>query len=127
MEELTHRVMVVDDEPQVAKSLHRLLRRHYQVMTAQNGEEALASLELFEPDVIISDFRMSGMNGAQLLARVKERRPRIGQLIISGYSEIESELLSREDENRPRFLSKPWDCKELLETVRGLIDHQARQ
>jgi response regulator RpfG family c-di-GMP phosphodiesterase len=119
--------MVVDDEPQVAKSLHRLLRRQYEVMTAQNAEEALASLDSFQPDVIISDFRMPGMNGAELLALVKERRPRTAQLIISGYSEIESELLSAENEDRPRFLSKPWDCKELLETVRALAGNQVRQ
>jgi response regulator RpfG family c-di-GMP phosphodiesterase len=117
-----YRLLVVDDEPQVAKALQRVLRRDYEVMAVQSGSEALAQLDSFQPHAVISDYRMPGMNGFELLTLVKERRPRTGRLIISGYSEAESELRSGNDQERPKFLSKPWDIDELLGSVRTVIE-----
>ena len=113
--------MLVDDEPEVLKSLHRLLRGRFEVESAPGGHEALAKLDLFRPDVVISDFRMPAMNGAELLAEVKRRSPLTLRLILSGYVDLESlpELISQAD--ICRYLHKPWNGREMVALLRALL------
>jgi adenylate cyclase len=102
-------VLLVDDEPQILAALKRLLlRRGYDVSTAPNAEKALVLLETLVPDVVVSDFKMPGLNGAQLLAEVSKAVPTARQVLLSGYAEVAGAQFGG------AFLRKPWDDAELL-------------
>ena len=109
------RVLVVDDEPQIGSALRRLLRREgYEVQTALTGEEALVTLQGFAADVVLSDFRMPGMTGAELLGRVKRTHPLTLRIIISGHADFKAVLASVNEGEVCRFITKPWDDGELV-------------
>src|SRR5690349_20023459 len=104
------KVLVVDDEQQVAHALRRLLRREgFAVEVAYSGEEALEKLKGFSPDVVLSDFRMPGMNGSELLQHVRRQRPLALRLLFSGYADFKSLAASMSEGEFCRFISKPWD------------------
>lgn len=117
------KILVVDDEQQVAGALQRLLRREgFHVETALSGEEALDKLSSFAADLIISDFRMKGMDGAELLRRALSLVPRAVRVLLSGY--VDERTLERTPlpaEAVSLFLRKPWDDDELVGQVRQLL------
>ena len=116
------KILLVDDEIQIAKALGRLLRREgYEVEQAASGAEALEKLSAFVPDLVISDFRMAGMNGAELLAEVRKRCPLALRLILSGYADLRSFLSSINEGEICRFVTKPWDDATLLALLRQLL------
>lgn len=116
------RILIVDDEAQVCSSLRRLFRREdFEVETATSGPEALLKLEAFRPDVVLSDFRMPQMNGAELLAEVRRRAPLALRIILSGYSDLSSVVASVNEGEICRFISKPWDNETLVPTIRSLL------
>jgi two-component system response regulator VicR len=116
------RILIVDDEVQVANALRRLFRRTgFEVETASSGREALDKLAAFNPDVVLSDFRMPAMNGAELLAEVKRRMPLTLRLILSGYADLDSVLASVNEGEICRFFSKPWDDATLVPTITELL------
>jgi DNA-binding NtrC family response regulator len=114
------RILIVDDEPEIARSLQRVLRMTYEIQLANGPQDALAKLEAFAPDAVISDFRMPEMNGAQLLAEVHRRRPNTVGLILSGYSDLEFGLET--SEAIAMFLKKPWNNQELLRELAALLE-----
>ena len=84
-------VLVVDDEAGIVKALSRLLSRSgYSVKTALSGEEALSILQTWPCKVLLTDFRMPGMDGAELLSKVRTDYPQIVGLVLSGYSDFNS-------------------------------------
>ena len=112
-----HKILVVDDEVEIVRSLQRVLRGDFTVERAQSGEEALSKLASFQPDVVISDFRMPGMSGAELLLKVKERFPLCIRIILSGYADLESVLASVNEGEICRFIKKPWNNDQLIGTL----------
>ncbi|WP_164002782.1 response regulator [Pyxidicoccus caerfyrddinensis] len=116
------KLLVVDDEPQVAHALRRLFRREgFDVQVAFNGNEALERLKEFSPDIVLTDFRMPGMTGSELLQRVKRSHPLALRLIISGYADFKSVVASVNDGEICRFISKPWDDAELVTYLKSLL------
>ncbi|MCY1021044.1 response regulator [Pyxidicoccus sp. MSG2] len=116
------KLLVVDDEPQVAHALRRLFRREgFEVQVAFNGSEALERLKEFSPDIVLTDFRMPGMTGSELLQRVKRSHPLALRLIISGYADFKSVVASVNDGEICRFISKPWDDAELVTYLKALL------
>lgn len=111
------RILLVDDEPAVLQALKRLFYRQYQVETANNGDEALARLSEESFDLIISDMRMPGMSGADLLATCFERWPDMTRVLITGYSDLESAVKAVNDGNIFRYVNKPWNNEQL----RGIV------
>ncbi len=115
------RILVVDDEAPIARCLHRFLSRSgFEVAIALSTAEALAMFDGFSPDLVISDFRMPGMNGAELLAEVKRRSPLTPRVIASGYVDLES-IRDEVDLDEISFLRKPWDNRDLLALLLGLL------
>jgi len=111
------KILFVDDEPKVLEALQRMLRimRHeWEMEFATNGQKALEILEKEPHDVIVTDMRMPGMDGAQLLKEVKERFPRLVRIILSGQTDQEAFLSSARIVHQ--FLSKPCNM-ELLKTT----------
>jgi HD-like signal output (HDOD) protein/ActR/RegA family two-component response regulator len=108
------RVLFVDDEPHLLAGLQNLLRkqRHaWDMVFAQGAEAALDELGKAEFDLIVSDMRMPGMDGAELLAIVKERHPSVARFVLSG--QAEREALFRALPVAHQFLSKPCDAEVL--------------
>ena len=78
------RVLLVDDDPAVARSLGRLLARWYEVHTCDGAAPALDALGEHHVDVVVSDFDMPGRTGAWLLREVARRFPTTGRVLVSG-------------------------------------------
>lgn len=116
------KILIVDDEVQVASALRRLFRREgFAVEVAFNGEEALQKLSTFEADLVISDFRMKGMNGAELLEKVLRMSPRAVRILLSGHADLWSGSSSTAPQAVSHFISKPWDDDHLVARVRTLL------
>lgn len=111
------KVLCVDDEPGLLRSLRWLLRGQYEVAVASSGIDGLALLGAQNFDVIISDQRMPGMTGTEFLERARQVSPRSIRLLLTGYSDFNAVLSSVNDSEVFRFISKPWDNQKLLETV----------
>ena len=112
------RILFVDDEPKVLQGLKRMLHRvrsEWDMTFALSAQEALDVLTQQPYDVIVSDMRMPGVDGAQLLAEVKRRYPRMVRLILSG--ESEEKCILRSVGPSHQFLSKPCDPEMLKETI----------
>ena len=126
-ESVATQVLIVDDEVAVSNALRRLLRRHgFRVETVLDAPQALAKLAAFVPDIVLSDFRLPGMNGYQLLAEVKRRVPHALRIIISGYANMEAEISHPDGGEPTAFISKPWDDDQLPQTLRQLLAERAR-
>lgn len=116
------RILIVDDEVQVCSSLRRLFRRGgFEVETAQGGPDALLKLEAFRPDVVLSDFRMPRMSGAELLAEVRQRLPQALRIILSGYADLTPIMASFREGEVSRFINKPWDNDTLVLSIRAML------
>ena len=114
-------LLIVDDEVEIAKALRRLLRHDFRVEVAHTGAEALTRLEQGAIDLVLSDFRMPGMNGAELLAQVKARWPATARAMLSGYADLDSTNSPVAEGEITRFIRKPWDDDELRATLRTLL------
>ncbi len=108
------RILFVDDEPNILRGLKRSLRplREYWDMTFVEGaENALTVLEKETFDVILSDMRMPGMDGSQLLEIVQKKYPTLVRIILSGHSD--EAMIMKSVKSAHQYLSKPCE-KELL-------------
>jgi two-component system, NtrC family, response regulator PilR len=107
------RVLIVDDEEFMRKLMTNILRKaSMEVLTAQNGEEALKALQETGCDVVVSDVRMAGMSGFELLKQVKARHPNTAFVVMTGYADsysIKDALLQGADE----YITKPFKNHEV--------------
>jgi len=121
-------VLVVDDEVRVLDSLEALLGMDYRVLRAGHPEEALQLLADERPAVVVSDQRMPGMLGTDLLARCREVSPETVRILLTAFTDADALMESINAANIYHFLLKPWDPKELLHVVRGGVErHQLVQ
>jgi DNA-binding NtrC family response regulator len=111
-------VLCVDDEPNILRSLHWMLHKEFNVMTAPDGATALEMLRKHDFDVIVSDQRMPGMIGSEFLRHACELEPRAMRILLTGYSDMQALLKSINEGEVFRFVSKPWKNDELSRTVR---------
>lgn len=111
-------LLLVDDEPAVLKSLQRVFLDDYNVFTAESGDEALSLLEKEQVHLVVSDFRMPGMDGLQLLHKVKERWPETIRVMLTGYADVDAVMDDISSGVIYRFFSKPWDDDSLKLGVR---------
>lgn len=112
------KILFVDDEPRVLEGLKRMLhpmRREWEMAFATSGQQALEILDARPFDVIITDMRMPGMDGHQLLEKVKQEHPEVVRIILSGYSD--QELILRSVQSAHQYLAKPCEAKAIQSTV----------
>ena len=108
-------VLCVDDEANILSALKRCLRNAgYDVLTASSGDQALALLAQMPVDLVLSDMRMPGMDGAQLLEQVHSRWPQVVRLLLTGQADIDATVAAINRGRILRYLRKPWDEAELL-------------
>ena len=114
-----HKLLLVDDETNILNALNRALRRDgYQIITATCAEEALEILGREEIEVIVSDQRMPGMTGTELLSKVKEMYPEIVRIVLSGYTDLDAITNAINEGAIYKFLTKPWNDEELRTQIR---------
>jgi len=117
-----HAVLVIDDEKMVLKAIQRALRGEpYQVFLANGGEAALQLLEAREISLVISDFRMPGMDGLELLETIKQDYPHILAIMLTGQAETEVAIKAINEAGVYKFLQKPWDDAELKRVIRQVL------
>ena len=111
-------LLCVDDEPAILKSLQRLFVGHpYQLQLAGSGQQALALLQQQKVQVIISDMRMPGMDGAEFLAKAAELQPDCYRILMTGYADLASTVQAINLGKIHRYVQKPWNNQELLALV----------
>ena len=111
-------ILVVDDEATVRLVVNRVFSRDACVVEAASAEEALVWLERHEADIVISDYRMAGMSGIELMGALRRARPDIARVLISANCDIESTTDALNDGLISRFVRKPWRNEELETVVR---------
>lgn len=118
-------VLVVDDEPVVTDAV-RLVLRHagYTVATVPDAESALGHRALDTCRLVICDVMLPGHSGLEALQVMRERRPGLPIVMITGYATPEQEELARAA-GATAFLPKPFDESELLTLVRHVLGHGA--
>lgn len=109
----TGNLLIIDDEPEILKSLRRQFRRKYNTYLANTAQEAEEIMKETPIQVIISDQRMPSMSGAEFFAKVKGDYPDAIRLLLTGYSDIEALVKAINDGNIYRYITKPWDPTEL--------------
>ena len=128
METAKRRVLIVDDEPNIVTALEFLLeRRGYEVRVATNGEEAVALVESFRPDVMLLDVMMPKRSGYEVCQRVRERpdmqHVKIVMLSAKGREAEVSKGLSL---GADLYITKPFSTQELVERIDALLGAAAK-
>jgi two-component system NtrC family sensor kinase len=119
------RVLVVDDEPAVRSAIGRVLRREgFDVTMAANADDGMRALSSADPkpQVVLSDFRMPGMDGLTFLGEVRRNHPGVQRVLVSGYADVNALERAVNESEIFRFLSKPWDDVVLVSTVRSAYE-----
>ena len=126
-------LLIVDDDPQVLAAVRRDLRSHYRehytVMSAASGEQALSTARELKSRgdslaLLLSDQRMPGMLGSEVLAKSREVYPLARRVLLTAYSDIEAAVKAINEAHLDYYLSKPWDPPEerLFPVVDDLLD-----
>ncbi|MBW2541764.1 MAG: response regulator [Deltaproteobacteria bacterium] len=116
-------VLFVDDEPNILKSVQRLLRQEeMNVLCASTGEEALEILSQTPAQVVVTDQRMPEMSGVDLLSAVRERHPEIIRMMLTGFTEIKVAVEAINRGEIYRLITKPWNDDELRATIRQAFE-----
>ncbi len=116
------KVLFVEDDPQVLSATRMLMRRRreWELTYCASGQEALRALEATAFDVVVTDLRMPTMDGAELLARVREKWPQTMRVIVSGG--CDNATILRTLPVAHQFVSKPYEVDDLI----GLVERSAR-
>lgn len=120
-------VLVVDDEPPNLQYANRVLHSEFRCLTASSADEALQILQDHAVDIIVTDMRMPGKSGADLLAVARRTNPQACRLILSAFSEPRDLLAAANEGGAHRYLSKPITPKELREAVHNALESMRAQ
>jgi DNA-binding NtrC family response regulator len=101
--------------------LERLLRRHFRVLTATNAEEALVILEREEVSLIMTDQRMPGMQGTELLRRSRALNPGMVRMVVTANTDSETFVDAIKNSGAIRVITKPWDPDKVLQAVQDAL------
>lgn len=112
------RVMFVDDEERILRSLALQFRRDYEVLVESDPRRALERLRSEPVQIVVSDQRMPHMSGAELLAQASEIQPQALRILLTGYSDLDAAIEALNSGGIFRYLTKPWDPQELANTLR---------
>ena len=120
---MTNRVLLVDDETHVLSSLKRSLRNEQlEIVTASSAETALEILEEQKFKVIVSDERMTGMQGSDFLKVVRDKYPQTLRFVLTGHASAEVAMKAVNEGEIYRFFTKPWDDLQMRLAIRSAIE-----
>ena len=120
----TIRILCVDDERNVLRALERIfLDDDFEILTAPSGEEGLELLESGDTvQIVVSDYRMPGMNGVDFLSEVCRRWPDTVRIVLSGYADTAAVVAAINEGQIYKFIAKPWNDDELKVTITNAIE-----
>jgi len=118
------RILVVDDEVNARTALAELLRDEgYTVETAADGFKALPKLEDFSPDLVVTDLRMPGMDGLQLLKKAHERDPDCAVIVMTAYGAVDTAVAAMR-EGAADYVTKPVNVEELVLVIDRALERR---
>jgi DNA-binding NtrC family response regulator len=119
-------VVLVDDEEMVLTSLSSFLdlETDYEVKTFTSAEEALEFVKDNAVDLVISDYLMPEMDGISFLAKVRDIKPEIPRIILTGYADKENAIKAINEVGLYQYIEKPWDNDDLLIILRNGLEKQ---
>lgn len=118
----TPHILLVDDEPSVLLALRRELEDfNYQISCASSGKEALTILENEKIDLVISDMRMPEMTGTELFIIMLEQWPKIGRILLTGYSDVHAIAQAINQGKIFHYLNKPWLSSQMTEVIESFF------
>ncbi len=122
-------VLYVDDEPQSLKYMEKALRQDIPVLTAPSAEEGRRLLEQDDGRVavLIADQRMPAETGVELLSEVRAQRPNVVRILTTAYSDLSSAIEAVNSGAIFRYISKPWDIRELRGAILRAVDFHIAQ
>lgn len=122
MTALGARILIVDDEQDICDILYRLLdKAGYRPMVAHDGESALEMIRMGMPDLVVSDVRMPGMDGLDLLRHIKQLDTTLPVIIITGWGGIDG-AVEAVKEGASDYLTKPLDSKDLIDRINRALE-----
>jgi DNA-binding NtrC family response regulator len=117
MAEHSHTILIVDDEPANIRMLERLLRPVFKVLKATNGQEALSILRTEKVSMLITDQRMPGMSGTELLRESIAISPDIVRIMVTADSANSTFIEAITNGGAIRVAHKPWDPDKLMQII----------
>jgi two-component system OmpR family response regulator len=115
------RVLIVEDDPGIARFLERGLAAHgHRALTANNGQDGVQMATDESVDFILLDIMLPGMDGQEVLRRIRARRPGVPVLMLTARGEVQDKI-SALDGGADDYLTKPFDLEELLARMRALV------
>jgi len=123
-DEQEQRILVLDDDPTVTRSIESLIRleTEWTPHAFNSGEEALASMNGRIYATIVSDFMMPDMDGIKFLSRVRELQPAATRVMLTGYADKGNAIRSINEVGLYQYIEKPWENDELLLVMRNAVE-----
>jgi DNA-binding NtrC family response regulator len=121
------RILVVDDEEDIRESLKALFEtclEEVEVVTAASGADGLDVLEKETIDLVITDYKMPGMNGLEFLSHAAKTGPTVPRILVTAFPDLEIAIRAINDANVENFFTKPFEAEKVLEVVRSLLQEQ---
>lgn len=122
---MTHKVLIADDEPNIVLSLEFLMAaRGYQTRVAHDGEEALAAVEQFRPDLLLLDVMMPKLDGYQVAQRLRDAGYLDVRIVMLTAKGRETEIAKGLAVGADLYITKPFSTRELVDQVARLLEGQ---
>ncbi len=120
----TGKIVIVDDEEMVLTSINSFLtlETEYDVTSFTSAEKALEFVQENDVDLVISDYLMPQMDGISFLARVREIKPEIPRIILTGYADKENAIKAINEVGLFQYIEKPWDNEDLRIIIRNGLE-----
>lgn len=120
---MSYKIMLVDGEPANLRLLEGMFKRDYEIITASSGGEALKLLSQHDVALIITDQRLPGMTGIELLKRTVVFRPHMVRIILTGHTDVSALVEAINCGHVYKYVIKPWSNDDLRVTVERAIEH----
>jgi DNA-binding NtrC family response regulator len=119
-------IVLVDDEEMVLTSLRSILalETDYNIQTFLSAKEAMEYITNSDVDLVISDFLMPEMDGITFLAGVRDIKPEIPRIILTGYADKENAIKAINEVGLYQYIEKPWDNEDLMIIIRNGLEKQ---
>lgn len=123
-------ILLVDDEEDIRESLKALFETcldGVDVLTAPGGQQALDELDRRPIDLVISDYKMPGMNGLEFLQRAQKKTPSVPRILVTAFPDLDIAIRAINEANIENFFTKPFEPDQVLQVVRTLLHEQRVQ
>ncbi|MFH2098561.1 MAG: response regulator, partial [Pseudomonadota bacterium] len=116
---MEHKLLIVDDDPNILESYSRQLRKICRIDTAQSGQQGIEALVSWGPyAVVMSDYRMPQMDGVEFLANVRQMEPDTVRILNTGHADLETAIAAVNEGNIFRLLTKPCDTPVMVRALK---------